>query len=832
MATLFGRYEYAGELGHGASGRVFAVRDLGANREPRAIKVVAADAGRLVWEFQRLCQVSHPRVARVREMVRLEERAPTPFALERGSLLLVQDFVEGAPLSAASGDRLPLVARVGIAITEGLVALHEASLVHGDVKPDNVICGPNGENATLIDLGFARPPEVGTPRGTPAYMAPEMFAGVCTPAADVFALGALLYDVLRGDAIDSASSGRGLFRARDLSLIEDADFRRVLTQLLAPDRAQRPADASAALALLLPAFTSKGLPVEALRYASLRVTRTPREQAERVRTLPLVGHEAALASLVEAIAQPGLVAVRGPRGAGRSRLVREALRTLQASAKQPTWVSSLSALALLRDVHAILWLERAREEDLPEITRAATAATLSLRSLCVVLEGDVPAPRVVELGALSEPAFAALLVQLAPRSVLGAARAATHGLAGRLCELAAQLLLAERDLSDPRVWQALEGPGEAALVRAQPLAQALAWFGADLTPELAARVWGAEAAQAAYDELRVKGLLHEDDGALVLDLGLARTLRAQSDRAALAPLLQQVPATTGFALLLTGGDATRAFLARARALRAEGRVDAACTLLADAGQEELALFHADSERARGRYAEALAVLGERGPLLRAELLRLVERIPEARALLESLRGDRTNGARATALLARLAFDGGDFTLASSEARAAQGADREASVRALEVEVLVCLARGALAEAPVDALVQAASGGGQAPSFLARAPARAASLRSQVLARRGDRLRAVGDARAAVEQARALGEAHEAATYALNLGLLELERGELGRALETLRDAAQRLARVARVRELARVLFNFAGLALLVGDFTRAEVVLDRAGDDP
>jgi transcriptional regulator with GAF, ATPase, and Fis domain len=828
MATLFGRYEYAGELGHGASGRVFAVLDLAANRDKRAIKVVSHDSARLVWEFARLCQVAHPRLARVRELVRLEEGAPAPFGLARGSLLLVQDFVEGAPLNVA-GAGLTSAARVGVAVAEALTAIHEAGLVHGDVKPDNVICGPDGEGATLIDLGFARPPELaGTARGTPAFMSPEMFAGVCTPAADVYALGALIYDVLRGEPTHEASTGRAPFRVRDLSALDaPAPLKRVLAQLLASDRAERPTDGAAALALLLPAFNQQGLQVEALRYASLRVTRTPREQAERVRTLPLVGHAQTLAALVEAIGQPGYVAISGPRGAGKSRLMREALRALQerrASANQavPTWVSSLAALALLRDVDAVLWLDRVHDADLPEIQRAVTAAKLSLRSLCVVLEGNLAELRGVELGALPEAAFAELLARIVKPSPgsIAAVRSATQGLSGRLCELAAQLSLAERDLSDPRVWQAQDV--DAALpARARELAVALAWFGRDLTPEHAARMFS----DAAYDELRLQGLLREEDDALWLDRALARRLRGETAAPVELARRAGVRATTGFSLLAFGEPAALVFLREARALRAEGRTDAACQLLADAApwtdDAELSLLRADSERARGRYADALRALS--GPsVLRAELLRLLERLPEARAEASTL------GSGGRALLARMAFDAGDLELALSEARAAQGDDREATARALEVEVLVCLQRDALSEAPIEALVQASAGGGQAPSFLARAPARALSLRSQVLARRGERARAVADARAAVERARALGEAHEAATYALNLGLLELDRGELGRALETLRDAAQRLASVARTRELARVLYNFAALALLVGDLARAEVVLDEA----
>src|SRR5690606_11928289 len=94
---------------------------------------------------------------------------------------------------------------------------------------------------------------------------------------------------------------------------------------------------------------------------------------------------------------------------------------------------------------------------------------------------------------------------------------------------------------------------------------------------------------------------------------------------------------------------------------------------------------------------------------------------------------------------------------------------------------------------------------------------------------GERAAALADAQAALRHARRAGELHEAASCALNLGLLQWEAGELGLALETLREPAYRLSRIDRPSDLARALFNVGALASLVGDAARAEVALAQAG---
>ena len=118
-------------------------------------------------------------------------------------------WVDGQDLGDAAADGIS-PGRAADAIQQvarALQALHDAGIVHGDVKPSNVILHQAGDedHAYLVDFGVARRAEFADPRtnelvgGTPAYAAPETAGGPPTPASDQYGLGCVLYELLTGD---------------------------------------------------------------------------------------------------------------------------------------------------------------------------------------------------------------------------------------------------------------------------------------------------------------------------------------------------------------------------------------------------------------------------------------------------------------------------------------------------------------------------------------------------------------------------------------------------------------------------------------------------------
>lgn len=212
-----GRYAVLGLLGAGGMGTVYRVRDLELD-EVVALKLLKRELTR-----------DPDAIARFRREVKLARRVThrnvtRTFDLGdyRGVPFLTMELVEGISL----GDELSRVRRLPVRralflateIAAGLAAAHEVAIVHGDLKPDNVLLASDGR-VVVSDFGVARAfdsAERGPAMGTPAYMAPEQLQ---TPddvdgRADVYALGIVLYELLTGELPWVARNLYGLVAAR------------------------------------------------------------------------------------------------------------------------------------------------------------------------------------------------------------------------------------------------------------------------------------------------------------------------------------------------------------------------------------------------------------------------------------------------------------------------------------------------------------------------------------------------------------------------------------------------------------------------------------------
>ncbi|MBZ5583638.1 MAG: protein kinase [Acidobacteriia bacterium] len=212
MSETLGHYRIVRKIGEGGMGEVYEARDERLAR-PVAIKIIrraceSVEARKRLWrEARSLARVSHPHICQIFDV---DEDGET--------LFLVLELLEGESLAQrlARGPLSPAeTVRIGGEVLAALDALHGPGIVHRDLKPSNVFLTRHG--VKLLDFGLARAYHAtcaagaeaartatditrpGSLSGTPHYMSPEQVTGMAAgPEADLFAAGAILYEMLAG----------------------------------------------------------------------------------------------------------------------------------------------------------------------------------------------------------------------------------------------------------------------------------------------------------------------------------------------------------------------------------------------------------------------------------------------------------------------------------------------------------------------------------------------------------------------------------------------------------------------------------------------------------
>ena len=346
-------------LGTGGMAEVYRARDTRLGRQV-AIKVVSESLGghdawleRLQREAQLAGSLNHPNVVSLYD-VGLHDTRP----------FFVTELLEGEPLrERLLRGPVPVATALDWAgqVAQGLAAAHERGIIHRDLKPENLFLTRSG-HVKLLDFGIAKlveavqrktsphalndetlPPSVGATDtgvvlGTPGYMSPEQVRGDPTDArADLFSLGAILYEMLSGRRAFSAASfvesGYAILHSEPEPL--PSGIPPVVAGIIArclEKEAGRRFQSARDLGLLLESVRrGERIDGEAtlLRPSSSAEPVVPRRSLGGARPVssglprtftPLVGRDAEVRSIAAALASAPLVTITGPGGIGKTRV--------------------------------------------------------------------------------------------------------------------------------------------------------------------------------------------------------------------------------------------------------------------------------------------------------------------------------------------------------------------------------------------------------------------------------------------------------------------------------------------------------------------------------
>jgi non-specific serine/threonine protein kinase len=230
IGRQLGQYRVLDKLGEGGMGTVYEAFDERLERKV-ALKVINpelldANMRKRFWrEARTAAGVSHPNLCQLFDVVDHD-----------GDLCLAMELLQGETL-AGRLTRGPLSVRDTVDVTLGVLAalqaLHEREIVHRDVKPANLFLTPHGvklldfglstrvpnEMLTAVGVGSAEPLTLpGLLLGTPSYMAPEQVRGqAVTPVTDLFAVGAMMFEMITGRRAFDGESALDILRAVEMT---------------------------------------------------------------------------------------------------------------------------------------------------------------------------------------------------------------------------------------------------------------------------------------------------------------------------------------------------------------------------------------------------------------------------------------------------------------------------------------------------------------------------------------------------------------------------------------------------------------------------------------
>ena len=256
--TRVGSWRIVRTIGHGGMGAVYeAARADGGFDQRAALKIIGVEASAYLTRFEDeraiVARLEHPGIARLYDGGLDSDGHP----------FMAMEYVDGTIITIAAQEAaLDLAARLKLFadVCDAVAYAHRHLVVHLDIKPGNVMVTHDGQ-ARLLDFGAARVLQVGLPQGeaaamlTPIYAAPEQLAHApVTTATDVYALGALLYELLVGSlpwSRDDTPANRRILPSESFrqapspiaaaSMAGDIDA--IVSRAMSPDAAARYANA-------------------------------------------------------------------------------------------------------------------------------------------------------------------------------------------------------------------------------------------------------------------------------------------------------------------------------------------------------------------------------------------------------------------------------------------------------------------------------------------------------------------------------------------------------------------------------------------------------------